>query len=915
MRLIFLVSVCLSGLSIAVSTISLTGNGYTDVLVTVADDIAENTQLISILQDWLIEASRKLYIASKYRFFFEKVIIRIPEAWSNNGQYIVTSASTNREGDIRIENPIQDVRSNPYACCLPACGVGGQYIHFTTDVMFKGENAGFGNLATVLVHEWGHYRWGLFDEYPTSRDTYTREIIRFYSHNGRWEPVRCTTEIFGTIFNYVSNRNCRLDSRGKPESDCIFRPEYGVKATAIASMMGSAYIKSISQFCDSNSTDERTKHNSEAPNKHNDKCSGQSSWDIIKQHNDYKATSPGSPFANTRPQIILQQTQIIGRFCLLVDVSGSMQNFIGDAKDALTTVIKTIIPNESYVGIASFNDNGQLLKRMTKITSESDRNSLAYNLPTTTDGSTSIGAGIETCYQELLTLHNVTGSVIYLATDGKENKSPYIEEVLPNLTGKGIVLHTLAIGSSADEKLNNISKMTGGSSYFYSTNTVNSTSLVDALMEPFTDSSKDKIIRIKTLHTKILTQQVFETNFVIDDTIGKDTIVQLTTHVVRDVNLTIKHSEMTFAKIGTAGDNGVIYIKIPGIAQIGKYDIFLSSTTHDISGTLSIFSKAVSAKQAVLQVNVLNTEPEIQYSAVLRFPLYAAVYKGSMPVINAAVKAVIENEIGDSSTIILKDNAIGANVSLNDGIYSCYILPNELSANGRLSIKVITEGYSAKVVVPVTRSPGTNFTDDFKDQPIGPFMRVALAREITVKDYKLLDKNIDLISPSPILTLQLSNISNEDNTYTMTWYAVGDDLDKGNATGYDIRYSDKFQKLKTDPEHQQTIHAGIIPKEPGETESFVFRIPNIQTNTTYYIAVRAVDDQNNTGDLSNIISVSILNDQYWFEDEKKKTTNGLSIAFVAGISIGTVIIVFIFLVCFITLIKKRKVPRMSNYAV
>ena len=65
----------------------------------------------------------------------------------------------------------------------------------------------------------------------------------------------------------------------------------------------------------------------------------------------------------------------------------------------MTTVIKTILPNESYVGIVSFSDNGHLRKRMTKITSESDRNSLADSLPVIAVGGTSIGAGLETCYQ------------------------------------------------------------------------------------------------------------------------------------------------------------------------------------------------------------------------------------------------------------------------------------------------------------------------------------------------------------------------------------------------------------------------------------------------------------------------------------------------------------------------------------
>lgn len=64
MRLIFLISICLSGIGFAISTISLTGNGYTDILVTVADDIAENTQLISILQ-----------VVIDFFFFFYKIHI------------------------------------------------------------------------------------------------------------------------------------------------------------------------------------------------------------------------------------------------------------------------------------------------------------------------------------------------------------------------------------------------------------------------------------------------------------------------------------------------------------------------------------------------------------------------------------------------------------------------------------------------------------------------------------------------------------------------------------------------------------------------------------------------------------------------------------------------------------------------
>ncbi|CAC5365675.1 CLCA3_4 [Mytilus coruscus] len=231
-------------------------------------------------------------------------------------------------------------------------------------------------------------------------------------------------------------------------------------------------------------------------------------------------------------------------------------------------------------------------------------------------------------------------------------------------------------------------------------------------------------------------------------------------------------------------------LKIKGInrtgkqCETGKYDIFISSTSNSISGTLSILSKAASTQNNVLRASVLNTEPDIS-------PL--SVICGCIP-----------------------EKLASADVSLNDGIYSGYILPYTLNANGRLSIKVITEGYFSKVYVPVSRSPRKNQTEDlFEEQSMGPFTRVAIVNEITIKSYKDLDKNVDLIPPSPILTLQLSNISIKDNTYTLTWFAVGDDFDIETAIGYTIRYSNNFANLKRDPENQQKIPCEMNPKEPG----------------------------------------------------------------------------------------------------
>lgn len=50
---------------------------------------------------------------------------------------------------------------------------------------------------SVVVHEWGHLRWGLKDEYPTLKKAgventvngVVSETVDFYQENGKWKPV------------------------------------------------------------------------------------------------------------------------------------------------------------------------------------------------------------------------------------------------------------------------------------------------------------------------------------------------------------------------------------------------------------------------------------------------------------------------------------------------------------------------------------------------------------------------------------------------------------------------------------------------------------------------------------------------------------------------------------------------------
>ena len=70
---------------------------------------------------------------------------------------------------------------------------------------------------------------------------------------------------------------------------------------------------------------------------------------------------------------------------------------------------------------------------------------------------------------------------------------------MPDVISNQIIIDTLAIGNSADSKLRQVALDTGGSSYFFSTSSQNSTALLDALVEPFTFATKDPSVRVNDI--------------------------------------------------------------------------------------------------------------------------------------------------------------------------------------------------------------------------------------------------------------------------------------------------------------------------------------------------------------------------------------------------------------------------------
>ena len=61
---------------------------------------------------------------------------------------------------------------------------------------------------------------------------------------------------------------------------------------------------------------------------------------------------------------------------------------------------------------------------------------------------------------------------------------------------------------------------------------------------------------------------VFTTQFFIDESIGRETVITLTADVSSNVNLTVTHSKNTYTVVGYQQNLGLISVKIPGKAEV-----------------------------------------------------------------------------------------------------------------------------------------------------------------------------------------------------------------------------------------------------------------------------------------------------------------------------------------------------------
>lgn len=340
------------------------------------------------------------------------------------------------------------------------CGWRGFHIFLWEARHWKNDADNRGHLG--LVHEIGHYFFGLHDEYKgfSAANPLSFSLPLLFG-----PPVATDHGVY--CQNPVGGTGCLMDAGTGTKPDfgktefCTaspvhvgMRPGGGTKETGDAKYF---YI---------------TKQ---------ELVNGSHCWRKIAQKlNYFTAQGPAAVsvvmppgFQNpTFPQVSLQK-----RFSIVIDTTGSMarNNRLGAAKIAAKSFVYSadlpLLPGDpstvDFLGVVHFRDKGAEVTTMDSALDEEivlrDIDELAVSTAVTPK-ETSIGAGLAAGLAQF-SRQGLPGCIeaIILITDGEQNVDPAPVDVLPDLVRRGVVVYPVFIGEGVvPQQLRDIARATAG---------------------------------------------------------------------------------------------------------------------------------------------------------------------------------------------------------------------------------------------------------------------------------------------------------------------------------------------------------------------------------------------------------------------------------------------------------------------
>ncbi|MGV8123531.1 MAG: CFI-box-CTERM domain-containing protein [Candidatus Xenobiia bacterium LiM19] len=241
-------------------------DGVINLTVKIEDNVTEDTAIIDNIKQRFTDASTYLYNATAKQNRFGKIVIVAPSAWNP-----VTGAVP--IGDVDLDQVDVKVVNGKIANAKAGAFGGTGCINLGIDNLTKD-----GGKKTI-VHEFGHYGYGLYDEYLSTK--YRRDLDPvgwyrvFWDKEGGWS--KCTEKVTWEVDPVLCYWDYSYSYPVSPSS-----PEDNH-----ACIMWFQHNANITDFCNTN-------HNSKCNCNQNSNHDYKSCWAVMAESTKFSLKLPGS---------------------------------------------------------------------------------------------------------------------------------------------------------------------------------------------------------------------------------------------------------------------------------------------------------------------------------------------------------------------------------------------------------------------------------------------------------------------------------------------------------------------------------------------------------------------------------------------------------------------------------------------
>ncbi|GIY39888.1 calcium-activated chloride channel regulator 2 [Caerostris darwini] len=851
-KLFTLITVCYIYFQI-VSPIYIQNNAYKGISISISESIKERDFDFQKLKAVLTKSSEFIYHATRKRSYLGEFLISLPSSWNKELQKC--SSSEVIEDFRRVDVHLTDSKGDLKTKHSRGCGKEGDRIYMSMDWL----NGKTENLAHQFAQQWSIYRYGIFEEEPVKSDS-------CHKYDNSWSPVGC--------YNIKINSEVSFDT-GLPT--CSLPGDFFGKKELKSSLMSIANSSKALHFCDGSSS---FPHNPVMPTIHNNLCKGETVWSVIESSNDFKyarnlpmkAARPPSPtfkcFKQQAPHVTfaIQNSTVDGDLTeALVQIGSSLFDFLSN-----------MAAKDSQVNVVAFSDSKDSSKPMDLDLKDSIKlfKDLQYYIkPINNINSVCISCGLQKALNATKenSFRPIIVMIAWKSALAVEQTSALVESI--RNYPKNVRLHLILVEDTEAEVVptDMIEAITSLGGLIYSL-----PKRLDAMASKLQIILADVVKNPSELHDRIVV--VHEANY---EKISEDFTDSFLTPsggfnkiiyvmycfpylsaviVQKNANCTSAWRQST-SLAGSFKCGELIEFKKETVpAKTWNYPFsYLGNPNPQYCSSVSMLLLPSKSKNSftikgwlsdyVINIpqNVLIIYVEIIDSAVRKFKVKAHI---SGPGFKSPV------------AIDLLDNGNGdPDVKAGDGIYSRYF--TSLSQKGSYTVSVSAELQTAE--------DGSFFVEGNAEQISNPQQKKIIG--IFYVNGPL--PEIDILPPNRIADLTVISVNHEDRTAILQWTAPGDNYDSGTATAYEIKYSHhpgSLSNLYFNEEGNFLLKPdnALNPNASGSTEQLAIPFPDIFDSAVYYVVVRAIDTNKNTGDVSNIVQV------YFNPSQKKITTKPTS---------------------------------------